>query len=241
MFDQNQNNQINPNVPTNPPVGPSLAPIKPVSRPTPTVGSNQPPTEDIFAETEKPAVNVPSLKKITPAEPLTALPDDLEDEKVGGKKFLFAGLAVVAVIILAVGGYYAYGQFFNKAGEIVPLNLNQPAAVNTDVLPDEANLNTNANQAENPNINQDIPVAPAVILDSDKDGLTDDEERTYGTDINEPDSDGDGLFDKEEVKVYLTNPLDPDTDQDGYLDGAEVKSGYNPNGAGKLLDMNFQQ
>jgi hypothetical protein len=48
------------------------------------------------------------------------------------------------------------------------------------------------------------------------------------------DSDNDGLTDAEE-KIYGTNPLNPDTDGDGYLDGAEVKAGYNPNGAGKLI------
>ena len=48
------------------------------------------------------------------------------------------------------------------------------------------------------------------------------------------DSDNDGLTDAEE-KIYGTNPFNPDTDGDGYLDGAEVKGGYNPNGPGKLL------
>jgi hypothetical protein len=44
-----------------------------------------------------------------------------------------------------------------------------------------------------------------VFLDSDQDGLTDAEEKTYGTD-----------------------PRSSDTDGDGYSDGAEVKAGYNP-------------
>jgi hypothetical protein len=44
-----------------------------------------------------------------------------------------------------------------------------------------------------------------VFLDSDQDGLTDAEEKTYGTD-----------------------PRKADTDSDGYSDGAEVRSGYNP-------------
>lgn len=41
------------------------------------------------------------------------------------------------------------------------------------------------------------------------------------------DSDQDGLSDEEE-KVYGTDPNDRDTDKDGYSDGAEVKSGYDP-------------
>ena len=44
-----------------------------------------------------------------------------------------------------------------------------------------------------------------IFLDSDQDGLSDEEEKTYGTD-----------------------PHNADTDGDGYSDGAEVKSGYNP-------------
>lgn len=41
------------------------------------------------------------------------------------------------------------------------------------------------------------------------------------------DSDNDGLSDDEE-KVYGTDPNKADTDGDGYSDGVEVKSGYNP-------------
>jgi len=45
----------------------------------------------------------------------------------------------------------------------------------------------------------------SLFLDSDQDGLSDQEEKTYGTDPNNADTDG-----------------------DGYTDGAEVKSGYDP-------------
>jgi hypothetical protein len=44
-----------------------------------------------------------------------------------------------------------------------------------------------------------------IFLDSDQDGLTDQEEKMIGTD-----------------------PKNPDTDNDGYSDGKEVQSGYNP-------------
>lgn len=58
--------------------------------------------------------------------------------------------------------------------------------------------------------------------DDDSDGLTNAEERRYGTDPGNPDTDGDGLKDGEEVKRYHTNPLNPDTDGDGLSDGDEV-------------------
>ncbi len=58
--------------------------------------------------------------------------------------------------------------------------------------------------------------------DHDKDGLTKREEQELGTDPNNPDTDGDGLMDGEEVNKYFTNPLNPDTDADGLKDGDEV-------------------
>lgn len=46
---------------------------------------------------------------------------------------------------------------------------------------------------------------PPGGLDSDSDGISDVEERVYGTDVNAPDSDGDGFLDGNEV-FHLYNP-----------------------------------
>lgn len=70
--------------------------------------------------------------------------------------------------------------------------------------------------------------------DRDGDGLNADDEAFIGTSDTNPDTDGDGLTDYQEVMVYHTNPLKADTDGDGYSDGVEVKSGHNPLGSGKL-------
>ncbi|MHA2092899.1 MAG: hypothetical protein ACW98K_18800 [Candidatus Kariarchaeaceae archaeon] len=43
----------------------------------------------------------------------------------------------------------------------------------------------------------------------------------YGTDPNNPDTDGDGLSDGDEVNIHGTDPLNPDTDGDGLSDGDE--------------------
>ena len=77
-------------------------------------------------------------------------------------------------------------------------------------------------------------LSPAV--DSDHDGLSDAREAELGTDPHNPDTDGDGLTDGDEVLKYHTNPLNPDTDGDGYPDGVEVHKGFNPLGAGKCAN-----
>ncbi len=65
-------------------------------------------------------------------------------------------------------------------------------------------------------------------LDQDFDGLSDDEEKKYGTNPLNSDTDGDGLLDKDEIFLYKTKPLNSDTEGDGYLDGYEVDRGENP-------------
>ena len=59
-------------------------------------------------------------------------------------------------------------------------------------------------------------------VDTDLDGLSDGEEPTLGTDPLDPDTDGDGLFDFEEVRSLGTDPCNPDTDGDGLLDAEET-------------------
>lgn len=61
-----------------------------------------------------------------------------------------------------------------------------------------------------------------AYIDTDTDGLVDELELLYGTDINNPDTDGDGLSDGHEVLMYETNPLVEDTDGDGLSDYEEV-------------------
>jgi ribosomal protein L40E len=60
------------------------------------------------------------------------------------------------------------------------------------------------------------------LKDTDRDGLLDVLEAQYGTDPADPDTDGDGLQDAEEITRYETDPLEVDTDGDGLKDGDEV-------------------
>lgn len=56
----------------------------------------------------------------------------------------------------------------------------------------------------------------------DGDGLSnDDETSTYNTDPLNPDSDGDGLNDGDEINANA-DPLHPDTDKDGIKDGSDA-------------------
>jgi hypothetical protein len=74
-----------------------------------------------------------------------------------------------------------------------------------------------------------IECTPAPPVDSDNDGLTDEQEHLVGTNPNNPDTDGDGYSDRIEVGPDWNNPrdfdgdgkidaLDTDSDNDGILD-----------------------
>lgn len=65
--------------------------------------------------------------------------------------------------------------------------------------------------------------------DTDGDGLNDGQEvNQFGTNPKQQDTDGDTLPDGAEVNQYGTSPTNPDTDGDGTPDGVEVNAGTNP-------------
>lgn len=73
-----------------------------------------------------------------------------------------------------------------------------------------------------------------IVVDSDGDGLFDDEEQSYKTNVYKADSDGDGLSDYDEIRNWKTDPNKADTDGDGYKDGEEIAAGYDPLTLGQL-------
>lgn len=176
-------------------------------------------------------------------------------------------IILIIIIILAVAGIgYGMFWYYNKLlsakmnGDAMQ-NISKPQEKTVMQKEDTTNTQTTKQVQENdtttelpPSTVEETPttisntvtgtatiqtptVPDPALLDSDNDGLTDQEEAEYGTDPKRVDTDADGLFDKEEIQKYKTDPLDSDTDGDGYSDGSEVKNGYNPAGPGTL---NFQ-
>lgn len=223
--------------------------------PNPPKAPSAPLVEDMFADTEKTPTTPSSLGQTKPDQPVKPavfqpkqpgvpadIPGGMDEEKIkessfDSKKFMLIGGIVLVVIIVLSGGYYAYSKFFASNGNIEPVS---DADVNDADINNEENTNIiNEDNNEQPVIPEEPkPVPPPKPKDTDRDGLPDEEEIKLGTNINSPDSDSDGLFDREEVVVYKTDPLNPDTDGDGFMDGEEVQEGYNPKGAGKLYEIN---
>lgn len=87
---------------------------------------------------------------------------------------------------------------------------------------------------------EENPGEKTELLDSDNDGIPDVLELLLGTDINQADTDGDGLTDYEEVSYTGTDPLNyasvteglsdamADSDGDGLSNAEELKLGTNP-------------
>lgn len=216
--------------------------------PEPTMqNTGVPKIEDIFSDTE-----VEKPEALQPKQAGDVVSDEeLLEQKSASKKKLIT-LIVVSVLFLAIvaGAYFGY-TYYVKGGNKLPF-LNGEKAGDTgsvENVPEETVVDTTVNQAPVNNENQvisgaennepeNVPVMNNGVLDTDGDGISDQDEVVRGMDIENPDTDSDGLFDREEVMVYNTDPTLADTDGDGFSDGDEVKGGYNPNGTGKLYDIN---
>lgn len=79
--------------------------------------------------------------------------------------------------------------------------------------------------------------APIGSVDVDGDGLTDDFERSIGTNSSVADTDADGLSDGYEMLSVHTNPLVGDTDSDGMDDAAEAVAGTDAGTGPGITDM----
>lgn len=129
----------------------------------------------------------------------------LPPERKPSKSWLIRIFVIVIVLaILAIAGYFAYNRFFT--GDNSGNDGSTP-----DITVPEGNNDTQPSD-----------------VDSDNDGLSDEEEQAMGTDQLNPDTDKDGLADGDEVNVYGSDPLQFDTDGDGFEDGQEPAFDYSP-------------
>ena len=205
-------------------------------------------TEDMFAGLEDIKPPVPKAGSGIPNIPAK----EIKTKSQGGiVKTLF--FVIVLLLVIAIAAIVAIKIFdFPNVSSII--------SKTEKVTGDEVNKQDDSNSLAElvaPVAEEKDLIVEDVLLDTDGDGLGDDEEILIGTDPNNPDTDGDGLLDREEFLEYKTDPLkvdtdedelsdydeiityktdpnNPDTDGDTYLDGAEVKGGYDPNGEGEL-------
>lgn len=228
--------------------------LRPASMPRPL------PAEDIFQEVEpqdKPAV---FQRK---ASGFDEVPSAEEEHQSHQKIFVFI-FFILMIMLLGAGSAWAYRYFVKRIGSSNSIVPEQSATENVPVVPAtsgtptvEENIplvpdtgsdtvlppETATEQATDTATQEDVlatadsATTDEANLDSDGDGLLDEEEWRLGTAVDNVDTDNDGLFDRDEVKIYKTNPKLADTDNDGFADGAEVKAGYNPLGSGKLYDI----
>lgn len=214
MFDEKDQQLNNENV-----MGGSTTPLqKPVS--------SEP--VDMLAGVDD--VPVPSVRP-SASPTISGLPESIPDEYVQSSSRIpwrTLGLAVGSIVVVAGvagGGYYWYTQrpvAEPSLQEVV--NDNLPRSGVSDTAPEFP-----------PEVELEVPFNGAA--DPDGDGIMTDRELAEGTDPENPDTDGDGLFDGEEIAAFGTDPLNRDTDGDGFEDGAEVRNGYNPRGDGRLFNI----
>ncbi len=200
------------------------------------------------ANKEKPVAFQPVNDKADFDERMTAA----TQKSANIKKMIIILLTLSVIVVVGVAAYWAYNEYMksddpatmddNKQTTKVEESQPEPPVPSPPKTPVQPQPPSVPSPPKTPVQPQPPVEQPPVnnFLDSDKDGLLDSEELELGTDILNVDTDSDGLYDREEVVVYKTDPLNPDSDGDGYMDGSEVDSGYNPNGEGKLFDINNQ-
>ena len=222
MFEKTEPKPAAPPAPMAPPRLPSVAPAKegPMMPPPPQPMAPRPPAPAPIAP-PLPSVALPARRSLDEGGAKEGEPVQMQTPGKSWKKVLLviSGLVVLVIVGAAI-------KFFVLDKKAAP-EIAAPVKVETSIVPE-----VTPPPAEVP-----PEVTPPPAVDSDNDGLTDEEEIQLGIDPRNPDTDGDGLFDGEEIKVYRTNPLDKDTDKDGFLDGEEVTNGYNPLGPGKLFTV----
>jgi hypothetical protein len=201
----------------------------PNQEPKPATGP-APEAVDMFAGTQEAAPTAPQEDASQPQAPAA---EETDSHHALSRRNMILALLALVVLLLIIGAALTYFFVFKKPSELpalpLPLGTGAPSQEQNQA-PEQPQDVEGQPQTESP---QAAPVSEAP-LDTDQDGLSDEEETALQTDPKIPDTDSDGLTDREEANVYETSPLSADTDGDGFLDKQELDNGFNPNGEGKL-------
>ena len=175
---------------------------------------NPPPAPDFEKTSSAPVPPAPKVSSsivmppVPPSAPAKQITSDVKarinpvaqvPEKSGGR--FGTVIAILGLLVLLVAGYVGYAYWVSERSASEAL--------------------------QNPQQNNRVPQNNQAV-DTDNDGLSDEEEEDLGTGRTSADSDGDNLADGDEVKVFKSDPLSPKTDSDIYDDGNEVSNGYSP-------------
>ncbi len=148
----------------------------------------------------------------------------------------------LGLVVIGVGGYFGY-QYFSKGGDTIevftplkhltPEELEQKKATSTPEAPE---IDQKAKDWQNKYFGNEIcPDSNKCgdTADPDRDGLTNGEEYTLGTDPNNNDSDRDGISDGDEVHIFGSDPTRQRTANDPKFNDADyIRGGYNPTTVG---------
>lgn len=142
----------------------------------------------------------------------------------------------LAVLLLSYIYFYYYEKKGSEKGGIIDdgaTAMDNHKTTSTDDLPEtveeEPYVFTRDNVLTEDNADELI-----IPKDSNNDGISDKKSQELGLNPDLLDTDGDGIFDIDEIEITNTDPKNPDSDGDGYGDLEELRGGYNPNGPGKL-------
>ncbi len=234
----------------------------PVSAPTPVPTPPPAPAKPAPQVAAAPKVDIAMPAKTSQPNPIiapqvAAAPAPLAppafrqeaQEQHGSRRWIFITMGIFIAILLIVAIAFAAYTLLSTSSNTVP-DIVIPTEIPATATPDTF---ATASPSSTP-LASVAPIAQDTsdVGDPDEDGLTNAEERFYGTDAANADTDADEFKDGEEVRngynplgegkldsdndgfpdpderKFGTDPFNPDTDSDGYSDGDEITAGYNP-------------
>ncbi len=163
--------------------------------------------------------------KITSSNKSVIIPEVASHHKIG---FLIIGGGLVLVAVLLYFGYSYFVKPLLNPTEVPVVNIN---TIENNEITTTTNLKNEDSETISDSIISDAPIiatSTPVTPSSTEPILAEERPVVLETvKVSTVDSDADGLTDDEE-RIVGTDPNKADTDDDGYLDLAELKSGYDP-------------